>query len=128
MSAATIHESHTPEIPAHPPKVIGRFKIYSGIQCLLYLAFSISCFSVDPTVIDAEEGGMHIASALQLVVALGFFGAWVLPLVVRPRPWLWTYDLVLISIGPRNICMLPASIPLLRDWHKPETKSYFGKA
>lgn len=115
------------EIPSHPPRIVWWFKVYSGVQCLLYLSFSLYCFSVHPAENKIEERGAHIAAALQIVVALGFFGAWVLPLVVRPRPWLWTYDLVVLSVGSLNIFMLPASVPLLKAWHKPETKKYFGK-
>lgn len=119
---------NVPEIPGQPPKVIRWFKIYSGVQCFLYLAFSVFCFFVYPAETENEQEGARIASALQLVVALGFLGAWVLPRIVPPRPWLWTYDLVVLSIGSLNICMLPASIPLLKAWHKPETKRFFGKS
>lgn len=52
----------------------------------------------------------------------------VLPLVLGPWPWLWTYDLVIICLGMTSTCILPASIPLLIFWLKPETKRYFGKS
>ena len=119
---------NAPEIPGQPPKVIQWFKIYSVVQCLLYLAFSLFFFFAYPAETESEKEGAHIGAALQLVVSLGFFGAWVLPRFVRPRPWLWTYDLVVLEIGSLNIFVLPASIPLLKAWRKPETKKYFGKS
>jgi hypothetical protein len=35
--------------------------------------------------------------------------------------------MVLICIGMNSCCLLPASIPLLIFWIKPETKTYFGR-
>ena len=86
------------------------------------------CFFAFPAETENEREGARIGSALQLVVSLGFLGAWVLPNFVPPRPWLWTYNTVVLWIGSLNTCMLPASIPLLKNWHKLETKKYFGKS
>ena len=117
-----------PEIPGQPPKVIRWFKVYSVVQCVLYLAFSLFFFFAYQAETESEKKGAHIGAALTLVVALGFLGAWILPRVVPPRPWLWIYNLVILEIGSLNIFMLPASIPLLKNWRKPETKRYFGKS
>ncbi|MGB7159266.1 MAG: hypothetical protein WBD40_14450 [Tepidisphaeraceae bacterium] len=43
------------------------------------------------------------------------------------RPWVWIYDLVLICLGLTSICCMPATIPLLIFWLKPEAKAWFGK-
>jgi hypothetical protein len=61
------------------------------------------------------------------IMCLPLFGACLLPLVLRPQPWLWTYDLVIICLGMTSACFLPACIPLLIFWLKPETKHYFGR-
>jgi hypothetical protein len=120
---ATVDRINMPE-----PKAIRSFRIYSVIQSLLYLAFAIFCFFAFPAENEIDKRGARIGAALQLVVALGFFGAWLLPRFVRPQPWLWTYNLVVLWIGSLNIFMLPASIPLQRNWVKPETKEFFGKS
>jgi hypothetical protein len=120
----------TTESAARPPKVILWFKIYSGFLCLLYLctaAFSLVFFLTDPTDTEMPAIAARITGALLLVLGLGLFGACLLPLVLRPRPWLWTYDLVIICIGMTSACILPASIPLLIYWLKPEAKQYFGR-
>lgn len=43
------------------------------------------------------------------------------------RPWAWIVHLVLISLGLTSCCTLPASIPLLVFWLKPETRLWFGR-
>jgi hypothetical protein len=119
------------ESPAPPPKVILWFKIYSGFLCLLYLAtaaFSLFLFFADPADTEMSVTAARVTGVLLLVVGLGLFGACLLPLVLGPRPWLWTYDLVIICLGMTSACILPASIPLLIFWLKPEAKRYFGKS
>jgi hypothetical protein len=122
---------NAPEILAQPPKFIWWFKIYSGFLCLLYLATagsSLFFFLAEPTDIEMSVTGARITGALLLIAGLVFFGACLLPLVLGPRPWLWTYDLVIICLGMTSACFLPVCIPLLIFWLKPEAKKYFGKS
>jgi hypothetical protein len=69
----------------------------------------------------------RVTGALLLIVGLALFVVCLLPLVLKPRPWLWTYDLVIICLGMTSACILLASIPLLIFWIKPKVKRYFGK-
>jgi len=126
-----LFDGNVPEIPGQPPKVIGWFRIYTGFLCLLYLgtaAYSLYFFLADPADTEMSATAARRTGVFLLVSGLGLFGACLLPLVLRPRPWLWTYSLVLICLGMTSACILPASIPLLKWWSKPETKKYFGKA
>lgn len=116
-------------IRREPPRVVTWFKVYAGFLCLLYLAtaaFSLVFFLVDPAELEMEATEAHVIGALLLVVGLALFAANLLPLILRPRPWLWVYDLVLICLGMTSACFLPACIPLLIYWLKPEAKEYFG--
>jgi len=62
-------------------------------------------------------------------VAFGFLLA--IPFAAGPflprKPWAWIFGLVLICVGLTSLCCLPAAIPLLLSWLKPETKAYFGR-
>lgn len=123
--------SNEPERCSQRPKVISWFKVYCAFLCLLYLAtaaFSLFFFLADPADTEMSTVVARITGALLLVLGLGLFGACLLPLILRPRPWLWTYDLVVICLGMTSACILPASIPLLIFWLKPEAKRYFGKS
>jgi hypothetical protein len=60
-----------------------------------------------------------ICGVLALVYLSSFF--------IHPRPWAWIYHLVLICVGLSSPCIMPASIPLLIFWIRPETRQYFGR-
>jgi len=121
----------TPVTDSQPPKVILWFKVYCGFLCFLYLvttAFSLFFLLADPADTEMSPEGARLFGTLLLVLGVGFLGACSLPLILRPRPWLWTYDLVIICLGMTSACILPASIPLLIFWIKPEVKRHFGKS
>ena len=119
-----------PEIPNSPPAVVGWFKVYCGILCLVYAATaaaSIYFFIVDPAEVELGTVATRLIGGLLLLLGLALFAACLLPLLLTPRPWLWTYDFVIICLGMTSACFLPVCVPLLIFWIKPETKRHFGK-
>lgn len=116
--------------PAGAPSVIFWFKIYCGVLCVLYLAVMAAAlifFFVGPEQFEMSGLFANLMGVLYLVLGLGLFAVCFLPLVLRPRPWVWTYDLIIIALGLSSPCLLPASIPLIIFWVKPEARIYFGK-
>jgi hypothetical protein len=61
-----------------------------------------------------------ICSTFAVIFFLSFF--------LKPQAWTWFYHIILISVGLTSPCTLPASVPLLIYWLKPETQRYFGRA
>jgi hypothetical protein len=109
--------------------VVKWFRIYCWVLCVLYLLValaSVPFLVVDPAKLEMSPSGARLMGAALFVMGLGFLAASILPLVLRPRPWLWTYDVVIICLGMTSACFLPACIPLLIFWMKPEVKAYFG--
>lgn len=122
---------HSQILTQATPKVVAWFKIYAAFLCVLYLAVaaaSLFFFLADPEEIDMSTTVARLMGALWLLMGLALFAACLLPLLVSPRPWLWTYDLVIICLGMSSACFLPACIPLLIFWLKPDTKGYFGRS
>jgi len=119
------------QVRANPrPPVIKWFRVYSWALCVLYLAvaaFSLPFFVIEPTELEMPRAVALLLGIAILLLGLGLLVASLLPLVLSPRPWVWTYDLVIICLGMTSACFLIACIPLLISWLKPETKSYFGK-
>ena len=104
-----------------PETVVGWFKVYAAVLCLCYVGTSVMGFFF---MNDPEE---RTTGIVLIVISIPLLAACALPLLLSPRPWLWTYDLVIICIGMTSACFLPACIPLLIAWMKPDLKSYFGK-
>ena len=96
----------------------------------MYLA--VAAFSMTFFIVPAEEMEMPkqlsiVMGVMVLLIGLVMLAACMLPLLLRPRPWLWTYNLVIICIGMTSACFLPFCIPLLIYWLKPDAKNHFGK-
>lgn len=112
------------------PPVIKWFRVYCWVLCVMYLAvvaFSLVFFLADPAELRMSRSDAFGVGIGLLLAGLGLLVASLLPLTFRPRPWLWTYDLVLICLGMTSACFLPVCVPLLIFWLKPETKGYFGR-
>ena len=119
------------QIQLQKPPVVIWFKIYCGFMCVLYLALaaiSLLFFLGDPADLEMSQIEARFLGVFLLLLGLGLFLVFLLPLLLRPRSWLWTYDLVVICLGMTSSCLLPACIPLLIFWLKPATKEYFGKS
>jgi len=112
------------------PKCVKWFKAYCAILALCYIfciGLSFVFFLIDPVELDMEPFLARIMGAMFLVLGTILFSACILPFFLRPKPWVWIYDLVIICIGFASMCFWPFCIPLLIFWLKTETKSYFGK-
>jgi hypothetical protein len=117
--------------PTPAPPAVGWFKVYSAGMALIYLAtlaLSSIFFLLSP-----EDLEMSRFEAMMLGTLLGGLGFVLLVVYLAVfflprRPWVWTYDLVLIAIGFTSCLTLPFSLPLLIFWLKPEVKQHFGRA
>lgn len=114
------------------PPVWKWFIAYSIFMALLYLACLIGVvgfffFYYSSARTSFDQGfavGFALVFATLSFILLAIYAA--APFVPK-RPWAWTYTLVLICIGLTSPLLLPACIPLLIYWLKPETKAFFGK-
>lgn len=107
------------------------FALYCAAMALLYVlcaAGGVALLLVDPTTIGLEP----VEAKIQGTVFLAVGALLILPFAAGPllprRPWVWIYGLVLICVGLTSCCCLPASIPLLLAWLKPEIKAFYGRA
>jgi hypothetical protein len=113
--------------PPPPPPVVWWFKVYTGALAFVYLLTAgagVVMFFLPPNDEYPVEA-LLIQGVLILAMGLFFLAACLIPLIFRPRPWLWVYDFVIICLGMTSCCCLPACVPLLLFWIKPEVKAYF---
>ncbi len=119
-----------------PPSVLKWFKVYCGFLVLIYIfttLVAVAGFFIPPEELNrgSSEGPptwlFYLIVALMLLASLIFAGLFSAPFFLKPKPWVWVLDLVLICIGFLSCATIPAAIPLLIYWMKPETKAYFGR-
>lgn len=116
------------------PGVVIWFKVYCvlmalmnlfvvGVGLLLLLGDS-SWFQGNQDFQDPTQ--RLIVGTIYLGLGIVLVPAYILPLFLPRRKWVWIYDLVLICLSLTSCCCLPASIPLLIFWLQQKTKYYFG--
>lgn len=113
------------------PRVWTWYAIYCTLMALLYLLVVIGgifLLRMVPTMVSAEEA---LAMRVQAIIAIGLGLVLFVPFALAPflpnRSWVWIYGIVMIGIGMTSVCCLPATIPLLIFWIKPETRGFFGR-
>jgi hypothetical protein len=106
------------------------FDAYCILMAVVYLIIvgvGIVFLVLEPTGPDLSLAEVRVTGIvftwMGLILAVPFaIGAF-----MPRKSWAWVFGLVLICIGLTSLCCLPATIPLLIHWIKPETKSYFGR-
>jgi len=106
------------------------FVVYCILMALLYLALvglGFGYLLVEPAKLEVNSSEAEFLGPVFIVAGLLLFFPFVSAPFLPRKPWVWIFDLVLICIGLTSACCLPAAIPLLIFWLKPETKLFFGR-
>ncbi|MGN6544951.1 MAG: hypothetical protein ACTHK7_07865 [Aureliella sp.] len=74
--------------------------------------------------VDAQR--IWLQGMLMTGVSIPLMFIFALGLLAPRRRWGWGYGFVPIAIGLTSPCCMPASIPLLIFWLKPEVKHWFN--
>jgi hypothetical protein len=124
--------SSTAPVSAKPrPEFLVWYNVYCSLMAVLYLlviGFGLFFLMVDPGILEMPPLLANLMGAAYVgmgFILAGLFGA---APFLPPKPWSWIYGIVCIGIGLSSPCCMPASIPLLIYWIKPETRRYFGRS
>lgn len=124
-----------PPPSAGTPGVVTWFKVYAALMALgnlLLMGFGIFMVVAGASMAGMEEfqGGAEpvVVGVLYGIMGLVFALIYAFGLFLPRKPWGWIFGIVLIALGMTSLCCLPATIPLLIFWLKPEAKAYFGRA
>lgn len=106
------------------------FAAYCAFMALLYLF----CIVAGIFVLFSDEAGSEMGKPEARIMGTVFIVmglALLVPFAAGPllprRRWAWVVGLILICIGMTSACCLPAAIPLLIWWLKPEMKDYYNQ-
>ena len=118
--------------PAAKPAVWTWFVVYAAVMALMYVVVGVVgvVLIVGPsaTAADADEARqLFVTGVMLLVVSIPLALVFAVAPFLPRKPWTWVYDLILICLGMTSACLLPAAIPLLIFWIKPQTKAWFGR-
>ncbi|HUF04943.1 MAG TPA: hypothetical protein VMM38_12305 [Aridibacter sp.] len=100
----------------------GMFALYGLLVLMgIWLVYAGTSLHMDDPETAVAAGIIY--GTLGAVFAVTYFIALVLP----RRSYNWIVGIVMIAIGLTSCCFLPAALPLLIFWLKPETKAYLGR-
>lgn len=112
-----------PPRPEGPPPVWKWYVVYCVAMAVMYLAVTIG----GGFVFAAAHGESQVQGAIMALVGLPLTILYGAAPFLRKTSTTYTVHLVLIGIGLTSACCVPACLPLLLYWLKPETKVFFGK-
>jgi hypothetical protein len=106
------------------------YRVYVGFMAALYLAVLAGGMAL--VFAAGTMSGDEAQQSLVMGVVYGIMGAvfalvYGIALFLPRKPYNWIVGIVLIAFGLTSCCFLPAAVPLLIFWLKPETKNYFGR-
>ena len=126
----------TPSVaaPIEPPPVWRWYVVYCVLMAALYLGVSVVglfLLVAAPQLAAADPNEDALGLRIQGVILAGMGLVFITPFAIAPflpkKPWAWVYHIVMIALGMTSVCCLPATIPLLIFWIKPETRQFFGR-
>ncbi len=132
------YEDQWSSAPVSAPSVVMWFKVYAAAMAVVYLAVAAMGALLLIYAEDAAGSGganstgpfsseteMIFLGVIYLALGLVLAVAFVLPFILGRSKGSWVYSIVLICLGLTSVCLLPATIPLLLFWIKPETKDWY---
>lgn len=106
------------------------YRVYCGVLFALYAAVAV----LGIVMVFASQGmtGQEAQDAIVMGAVYGIMGvvfaiAFGVALLLPRKPFNWIVGIVMIAFGLTSCCFLPATVPLLIFWLKPETKAYLGR-
>lgn len=75
---------------------------------------------------EVDARAIWLQATLMTGISIPLMFIFALGLLTPRRRWGWVYGFVPIAIGLTSPCCMPASIPLLIFWLKPEVKQWFN--
>ena len=111
------------------PVVWNWYAAYCVAMAFMYLLCVVGGFFflfADPAELEMDPGGAKVMGVILIGLGLALGALFASGPMLPLRKWGWVVGVVLIGIGLTSMCCLPAAIPLLIWWLKPETKQYYN--
>ena len=106
------------------------YRVYCAVMVVLNLVVAligIVLVVLQPETRQYDRDEILITGIAYAVVGAVLFIVYMVALFLPPRPYNWIVGFVMMGIGMTSCCFIPAVIPLLIFWIKPETQAFFGR-
>ena len=106
------------------------YRIYCLAMAFLYLAVTGAgiFFAVVPLEQSPrDQQQMFIMGIVYAILGGVFFIVYAVATFLPPKPYNWIVGIVMLTLGMTSCCLLPAVIPLLIFWVRPETQAFLGR-
>jgi hypothetical protein len=116
--------------PEGRPQVVTYYRVYAVLMAVMYFV----CVAAGVLMIVVGDQIPHrsndlpaaVQGVIYTVVGAPLCAAFIVAATGGRARWRYIYGFVMIAIGLMSCCCMPASIPLLIFWLKPEVKAWFG--
>lgn len=106
------------------------YRIYCGVMVGLYYliaATGTALAIIQPVSPGQPQYESLVVGIIYTILGVVFGTMYLIALFLPRRPFNWIVGIVAIALGMTSCCFLPALVPLLIFWVKPETKAYFNR-
>ncbi len=115
-----------PEAVFDPPPVILWFKLYAGLLAVLHGFIFLGGVVLAGFGISSGKWEAVGAGAFYIGMGLVPGAGCMIPFVLKPRPWMWSYGIAFISLSMANPFCIPFAIPLLIFWIREDNRLWYG--
>ncbi len=106
------------------------YRVYCAVLVAIYvfaMGLGVLLIYYQPEAGTSSPGESVIAGFVYLIFGAVFGIIFAVAIFLPRKPYNWVVGIVMIAIGMTSCCFIPATIPLLIFWIKPETRAFFGK-
>jgi hypothetical protein len=106
------------------------YRVYCAAMALLYIGLAAVGIYLATEPLESssyERDQTELMGIIYAIIGTAFFLLFAVALVLPRKPYNWIVGIVMMAIGMTSCCTLPAVVPLLIYWVKPETQAYFGR-
>src|SRR5574341_1475775 len=123
--------SFGPRYSPQPP-VVFWYRMFCSALTALYIVVAIAGVAVvlyrkELVEDDTPEEFWLFYGIFLIVLGVVLLAVYAFGAAMPAKPWTWVYGIVVIALTMTSCCCVPAAVPVLIYWIKPETQSYFGR-
>jgi hypothetical protein len=119
--------------PKPTPGVVTWYRVYAAFMVFLYILVAFGGVAMVMFSEMLASGGEEpremflIQGIVFAVLGIPLAVMYIVGVFMPAKSWAWVYGIILIGFGMTSCCFIPACVPLLIFWIKPETQAYFGR-